>query len=136
MGGNKINREIKFRALVKDYNTGIFEMVEWNDCFFSDMSSVTGWGNEFPDKDDENIILMQFIGAKDKNNVEIYEGDKVKVEGIIKQKYNGEDEFEIKEGPYIGIITYNDLHFGIQEENRFHYLIPEITEIIGNMYNA
>ena len=65
-------REIKFRAWLGDRSW----MELWNSEFFSDMSPVTSYGSEFPDDDD--IILMQYTGLKDKNGVEIYEGDIIK----------------------------------------------------------
>lgn len=62
-------REIKFRAwLVEDS-----KMYNWNPRFFSDMSPVTSWSEEFPDGRD--VILMQFTGLYDKNGREIYEYD-------------------------------------------------------------
>ena len=67
-------REIKFRAWVKDMDTGKLEMINWDSEFFSDMSPVTSWGSEFP-SNEPDVILMQYTGLKDKNGKEIYEGD-------------------------------------------------------------
>ena len=66
-------REIKFRAWLVDVPNGP-RMEEWNPSFFSDMSPVTSWGDEFP-TDDPSVVLMQYTGLKDKNGKEIYEGD-------------------------------------------------------------
>lgn len=72
----KMNREIKFRAWDKWNNI----MIPWTTEFFSDMSAVTRHSSDFPDESKESgIVLMQYIGYKDNNVKDIYEGDIIKI---------------------------------------------------------
>lgn len=123
-------REIKFRAW--DSNNGVMCCV----------LVIDGWGNDNCGKfsilgrDSQNGMykslyvdrLMQFIGAKDKNGVEIYEGDIIRPQS---GKYG--TDFEIKWSPILCGFTAMQIESGhpspqLNQETMCHF------EVVGNIY--
>jgi len=115
-----MSREIKFRAF-----SGI-SMVE-SDEFTIDgdtgavrLTSYSSYGE--PTELMDSWTLMQYTGLKDKNGVEIYEGD------IVEHK-NG----------WTGVIVFNqeDCAFiseNVRDRKDTAWLAPDIQAVIGNIH--
>ena len=119
--GERMNREIKFRVYISKY-----KILDTPDIINFNTQEVK-YDSDYYSLDD--IELMQYTGIKDKNGVEIYEGDIVLIR-IDKTNILHKTVVKFKHGAFIAdIIDNNDyiylFHFGFNEDD---------FEVIGNIY--
>ena len=105
-------RTLKFRAWDGKKMRNVFfvgDSPKANDCSFDDIIV-------------DNLPLMQFTGLKDKQDVEIYEGD------VVKGRYCAET-VKMQDGQFYPFGTSYDCLDGTCEP-----FYPEHCEVIGNIH--
>ena len=120
-----MNREIKFRVYDKDlkkmrYLNNSHDFIcfgEKGNGHYHNMQ--TGLGEWFSD-------LMQYVGLKDKNGVEIYEGDLI--------EYKDSTGKHIEEVKFDKGCFYAGLHGGSSTRVAPKLINARLSKVIGNIY--
>ena len=125
-----MSRDLKFRAWDKRNKRMICDCTRFS-IENGSVYQMLFWGNVKVNLLSDDFILMQYTGRKDKNGVEIYEGDDVDVSM----------SFEGGTLPHRGIIVYDETFgaFGTKNEagvTLLHNHCLHTLEVIGHIHEV
>ncbi len=114
-----MNRETKYRAWIKD----ICKMIHVESIYFDGYNGFEVSGEGYCDLDHLEVDLLQFTGLKDKNEVDIYEGDVIIITG-----HGVRQPFEVRYfAPSFHILCVpTNVHIPMSSNSEY--------EIIGNIH--
>lgn len=132
-----MSRQLKFRAWDKDKKWMVYDVQDaydglWSERNSDEVNDYYGYVSTFQSfTDEEEFNLMQYTGLKDKNGVEIYEGDIITTDlersYLIVEYRNGAFMLNCNDG----LDDYYDIFFSTSENPTE---VWKYGEVIGNVY--
>ena len=116
-------REIKFRCWDKKCKQEDLQMFSWEEMKDTQM-------NDFFSNHNKRYKLMQYTGLKDKNGMEVYEGDIVREQ----RKRFKDKHFVAKWNNGIGSYTFKPVDKSATSWPCFNIGTVENLEVVGNIY--
>jgi uncharacterized phage protein (TIGR01671 family) len=129
-----MKREIKFRAWDFEAKEMIYPSLPFNEKYVLQLNCE--YMGEFNGKtyDTIKMPLMQFTGLKDRNGIEIYEDDFVRIE----LKSHSQDEPLITHEVYRIVWQQDRMRFGLRDdkdlEDSWAFTPDEDFEVVGNIH--
>lgn len=117
----------KFRSWVENIRHPEFSFMQYAPEFNGEINKI--FENDGEIQHGVKVSYMQSTGLKDKNGVEIFEGDVVLANGVQVTVSFGEQKYEENYGDethYIGFNVFTKMGYGM--------LIPVKFEVLGNIH--
>ncbi|MEY4342816.1 MAG: hypothetical protein RL736_612 [Pseudomonadota bacterium] len=125
---NKMKREIKFRVWDKK-NKGFCHKVHENfDLIYADDIWYILGGKAL----DNNFVMQEYIGLKDKNGKEIYEGDLINFFCDYTMDLGDRDVIEYKNQEVYYDERLAGFYFGKDGFQMLDKIMPETLEVVGS----